>query len=245
MLIPEQRWKNASADVIAARGSCPTPGCTRAVAWSKRRNAPQYKSGECGQCYQHGLWVRQGSPPCSVDGCDRPRRYIKTSLCDTHETARCDAANMLDMTCVVCGAPTTQYLCHARAGMRPTCSNECQQRLIHPDFVGEFGESRDTSARARCERGGGRFEEGHTRASTEAIHGLCCTWCGELCDYDDYTKNAKGNWKAGNLYPTLEHVEPLSLGGDHAPDNLRIACWLCNRQHGNREGWDGQQNLFK
>jgi hypothetical protein len=157
---------------------------------------------------------------------------------------RRDAANMLDAVCAACGAPTTQHLRDARAGKRPTCSTECRNRLQFPDFVGPFGESQDNSYRARCERGGGRFEEGHNRETTEAIHGLKCTWCDELCSYDDYTKNAKGNWKAGNLYPTLEHVEPLSLGGDHAPHNLRIACWLCNHQHGNREGWDGQQNLF-
>jgi hypothetical protein len=245
MLIPEPRWKHASAEVIAARGSCPTPGCTRAVNWDKKRNAQMYKSGECGLCYARGLWVRKGSPVCDVDGCERAQRYFKTSLCGPHNTARHDAANMLDAVCTVCGAPTTQYLHDARSGCRPTCSNECSQRLAHPDFVGEFGEgSSDSSYRARCERGGGRFEEGHNRATTEAIHGLRCTWCDELCSYDDYTKNAKGNWKAGNLYPTLEHVEPLSLGGDHAPHNLRIACWICNCSHGNLEGWDGQQNLF-
>jgi hypothetical protein len=240
MLIPEPRWKRASDEVIAARGACPTPGCTRAVAWDKKRNVPNHKSGECELCYQHGLWLRRGSPTCSVDGCDRAQRYIKTGLCDAHRLARLNAARMLDAVCAVCDAPTTQHLSHARSGHRPTCSSECHSRLRLPNFVGPFGESQDNSYRARCERGGGKFEEGHNRATTEAIHGLRCTWCDELCDYEDYTKNEKGNWRAGDLYPTLEHVEPLSLGGDHAPHNLRIACWLCNRQHGNREGWDGQ-----
>lgn len=34
--------------------------------------------------------------------------------------------------------------------------------------------------------------------------------------------------------PTLDHIIPRSLGGDHSVENLRTACWSCNTCRGNR-----------
>jgi 5-methylcytosine-specific restriction endonuclease McrA len=38
------------------------------------------------------------------------------------------------------------------------------------------------------------------------------------------------------LYPTLDHVVPVSEGGAHTRANARLACWECNNARGNRGG---------
>jgi 5-methylcytosine-specific restriction endonuclease McrA len=38
------------------------------------------------------------------------------------------------------------------------------------------------------------------------------------------------------LFPTIDHIIPLSQGGPHARANVRLACWHCNHHRGNRGG---------
>lgn len=38
-------------------------------------------------------------------------------------------------------------------------------------------------------------------------------------------------------YPTLDHVQPRSLGGSDDPENLRLACRQCNTLRGNNVDW--------
>lgn len=54
-----------------------------------------------------------------------------------------------------------------------------------------------------------------------------CYLCGNVCDWEDYTID-NGNFIAGNHYPSIDHVVPLSRGGKHAWDNVKLACRLCN-----------------
>lgn len=54
-----------------------------------------------------------------------------------------------------------------------------------------------------------------------------CYLCGGRCNFDDHhTEN--GNFVVGPTYPTIEHVFPLSKGGLHSWDNVRLACHACN-----------------
>lgn len=54
-----------------------------------------------------------------------------------------------------------------------------------------------------------------------------CYICGEICKWDDYKR--KGKWfVAGEEYPSIDHVIPLSKGGKHSWDNVRLACRGCN-----------------
>lgn len=41
-----------------------------------------------------------------------------------------------------------------------------------------------------------------------------------------------GRW-LGPTERTFEHVRPLSWGGTHALDNLKLACRECNQRRGN------------
>lgn len=62
-----------------------------------------------------------------------------------------------------------------------------------------------------------------------------CYLCGGECDYNDYAwinghKNVYGN------YPSREHVIPISKGGTHTWDNVRLAHIKCNSSKGARYG---------
>ena len=54
-----------------------------------------------------------------------------------------------------------------------------------------------------------------------------CWICGKECDYSDYTV-VNGVFIAGNLYPSIDHVLPLSKGGEHSWDNIKLAHRICN-----------------
>lgn len=54
-----------------------------------------------------------------------------------------------------------------------------------------------------------------------------CHICGKECNLNDYTY--QGNtFIAGNYYPSIDHVIPLSKRGMHEWDNVRLAHRICN-----------------
>lgn len=55
-----------------------------------------------------------------------------------------------------------------------------------------------------------------------------CYICNSKCNYDDYKITDKGYFIAGNNYPSIDHIKPLSKGGTHTWNNVRLACRLCN-----------------
>lgn len=61
-----------------------------------------------------------------------------------------------------------------------------------------------------------------------------CYLCGRLTDWDDFHVDGYGNFIAGDMYPSMDHVIPLVAGGAHTNGNLRIAHRLCNALKGDR-----------
>ena len=55
-----------------------------------------------------------------------------------------------------------------------------------------------------------------------------CQICGGLCDFNDCRTNDNGTFIAGDLYPSRDHIVPISNGGKHAWDNVRLAHRRCN-----------------
>ena len=58
--------------------------------------------------------------------------------------------------------------------------------------------------------------------------GGICWICGEPCDYGDGRKDKSGNFIVGPSYPSIDHVYPLSHGGAHTWQNVRLAHHRCN-----------------
>ena len=55
-----------------------------------------------------------------------------------------------------------------------------------------------------------------------------CWICGGKCDYKDYTKDENGYFIVGANYPSIDHVYPLSRGGNHEWGNVKLAHHYCN-----------------
>ena len=61
--------------------------------------------------------------------------------------------------------------------------------------------------------------------------GGVCYICGISCDWTDIAEK-DGAMIAGDKYPSIDHVKPLSKGGTHTWDNLKLACRRCNTAKG-------------
>lgn len=61
-----------------------------------------------------------------------------------------------------------------------------------------------------------------------------CYICGEQCDWNDKVVTDKGHTIVGSNYPSIEHVIPLSKGGKHSWDNVKLACMRCNTLKSNK-----------
>lgn len=67
----------------------------------------------------------------------------------------------------------------------------------------------------------------------ERDNGICYL-CGRVCDWND-GEWRDGVFRVGKNYPSIEHVKPISKGGSHTWNNIRLACVSCNSKKGNRE----------
>lgn len=97
------------------------------------------------------------------------------------------------------------------------CSEKCQNRYFN---------------RRRCEK---RYKklmarEHNSDISLEKLfsrdHGVCYL-CGNKCDWAD-GEERDGTFVAGPCYPSIDHVIPVSKGGTHTWNNIKLACRECN-----------------
>lgn len=72
-----------------------------------------------------------------------------------------------------------------------------------------------------------------------------CHICGGVCDREDYKQQGKV-FIAGNNYPSIDHVYPISKGGAHTWDNIKLAHRSCNSVKSNSDIYrneDGQLSM--
>lgn len=55
-----------------------------------------------------------------------------------------------------------------------------------------------------------------------------CQLCGKPCEWEDRETRKDGTVVAGGTYPSIDHIIPLSEGGKHSWDNVRLAHRGCN-----------------
>lgn len=109
--------------------------------------------------------------------------------------------------CKECGALHLEKGCF--------CSDECRRKHTN----------RQHDKRLR------RAEKIDTSITLEKLYkrdaGIC--WiCGGRCNYNDSETDDLGNFIVGPSYPSIDHVYPLSRGGSHTWDNVRLAHHRCN-----------------
>jgi len=116
------------------------------------------------------------------------------------------------VVCDVCGKQFITY-----NPQQKRCSTECAK-------AHKRGKQPSKNHRKRIRMYGGEYDRSVTLKRLIERDGLRCKICGEMCDTNDH------RWSKwfGPLYPTLDHVIPLSKGGGHTWDNVQVAHAICN-----------------
>ena len=110
--------------------------------------------------------------------------------------------------CPVCGTSTT----------RPTyCSDVCMRKANNA--------THEHRRRARIEAA--MVDRDITVDGLFKRDGGICHLCGGRCDYEDFVV-VNGTTICGDWYPSIDHVIPLSKGGEHSWSNVKLAHRICN-----------------
>lgn len=102
-------------------------------------------------------------------------------------------------------------------GRKKYCSKECLSRAL----------SRNGEMKRRSRTKDQLVDKDITLKSLfDRDHGVCYI-CGEQCDWNDYYYKGE-TFIAGDSYPSIDHVIPLSKGGAHSWLNVKLSCRKCN-----------------
>ena len=151
---------------------------------------------------------RRGTKYCS-DLCRRKHRDIKNGTIEDH--------GELTKTCPVCGEKFRTW-----KSTKKTCSELCSNRLH--------------SQRADRRLRGKIVDRDITLKKLSMRDNNQCQICGLLVDWSDFTVKSNGRKSYGNMYPSKDHILPVSMGGVHSWDNIQLAHRICNSRKGNNNG---------
>lgn len=84
--------------------------------------------------------------------------------------------------------------------------------------------------RLRAIKYGVRFEKGISLKKLIQRDGMVCSLCGGLCSWDDVDKGI-----CGPTYPSIDHIVPMSRGGEHSWNNVQVAHRSCNTMKGAKQ----------
>ena len=117
-------------------------------------------------------------------------------------------------SCAVCGAIT----------IRPKyCSKACANKA----------QNKAREIRRRTAIANAMIDNDITLEALYKRDGGVCHICGMQCNYDDYIVSNQ-TIITGDYYPSIDHVKPLSKGGAHSWDNVKLAHRRCNTHKGNK-----------
>lgn len=72
-----------------------------------------------------------------------------------------------------------------------------------------------------------------------------CHLCGGKCDRKDYIITNQGHFVAGKNYPSIDHVIPVSKGGTHTWDNVKLAHMSCNSIKSDNSCYEMKNNAMR
>ena len=138
--------------------------------------------------------------------------------------------------CEICGKPYTVREFIESAGLKKACdsgvcSGECR-RIKQNRSVRASRKRRGVrdNHRHRARKLGLAYDPSITLKKLVERNGLKCAICGEMCDWNDHT------WSkySGPMYPSIDHIIPMSKGGPHVWENVQVAHIICNSEKSNK-----------
>lgn len=106
-------------------------------------------------------------------------------------------------------------------------SNTKQRRLCSKSCINRR-DNRLKELRKRKVRMNGKFDYSITIKKLIQKEKNVCYLCGGQCNSNDFTIDDRGSFIVGRNYPSIEHVTPISKGGTHSWDNVKLAHHYCN-----------------
>lgn len=175
---------------------------------------------KCGQEKEYACssirteWFKNSTECVSCRSMQKKTRQAMKVASKAFEDERISGKQIAFSVCKQCGA-----LFIPDGHRTKFCSSECRVKYHNSrrehyakrrEWITERTKDNDITLEKLYERDGGR-----------------CYICGRECEWDD-AKVINGVFIAGDRYPSVEHVVPLSKGGEHSWENVRLACRRCN-----------------
>ena len=158
-------------------------------------------TGECEVC---------GGATKVASSSGRPFRYCSDTC---KGKARRITSVDLERSCAICEKAFTTKISNQKF-----CSAECRgESRARSLRVGRVG---DTNRR-RCKKFGGNYEHLDPKKVFERDMGICQICMSPVDDNAVFPDP---------LVATLDHIVPLSRGGNHEMSNIRLTHWSCNRK---------------
>lgn len=139
---------------------------------------------------------------------ERKQIIEKEKIKKTEERIR-NGRQMVFGSCPICGS--------LFYGNKKYCSKHCR--------IKQERRNRETTRRIRTSEG--LIDKDITLEKLYIRDGGVCYLCGRSCDWGDFTIKGE-NFIVGTTYPSIDHVKPLSKGGRHSWDNVKLAHFVCN-----------------
>lgn len=104
------------------------------------------------------------------------------------------------------------------------CSKECRKVFLTRISRRYKKLTKTDNHRHRAVKYGCEYDPSVTLKKLIKRDGLRCALCGEMCDLNDHS------WSeySGPMYPSIDHIIPMSKGGGHVWNNVQVAHLICN-----------------
>ena len=155
---------------------------------------------------------------CNQCGNTRERSRDKVFEPEANISCRECGANRRGTTMRRCDRCGNEYVCYSR---QQTLCKECHAK---EERIKKNIHSRLREAKAR---NNGAVDYSITLTKLIERDNGMCQLCGREVNEADYVY-VNDAFVAGNDYPSIDHIKPLSKGGVHQWDNVQLAHRLCN-----------------
>jgi endogenous inhibitor of DNA gyrase (YacG/DUF329 family) len=171
---------------------------------------------------------KDNAPMCDCPQCGKAFQNYRGRTYCSHECYIESKRPLIRVSkCPICGQEISQRG-YKRKYCSPGCSIKAQEKVYR----------RNSLTRRALRVTNGKVETINPKEIFER-DGWRCQLCGKKLSKKLY--KTKGTKRHANA-PSLDHIIPLSRGGQHTKVNVQCACYLCNCKKGNSEL--GQLRLF-
>lgn len=182
-----------------------------------KRYIPTVESKERAQQRKRGRRKAKLLAPIKCSKCGRlfVREHGNQTLCkDCAPTSKRLKLLAKQIPCKECGRLFTRT-----HGSQLYCSDVCKEKA---------GRRHDGIRRRKKLRENGKIEWDISLRRLIERDNSVCQLCGKKINLNDFTIDNEGNFIAGDAYPSIDHIMPVSKGGTHTWDNVQLAHMRCN-----------------